>query len=74
MRAEKNIRLATLAQRIGVSRQIVYEWESGSKSPDRDKVFILAEILGQEVLQRFSREALAKQGMLDESAPGPEAA
>src|SRR5690606_22331341 len=38
--------LAELGRRVGVSRQTVYDWESGRSAPKRSRVQTVADVLG----------------------------
>lgn len=48
---------AQLAEKLRVSRQAVTAWESGEQAPDRDKMFLLADLLGTTVTDHFATEA-----------------
>lgn len=54
----------------GVSRQAVTAWELGTGAPAREAMFLLATLLGDEVVSRFAMEAVSRCA----DAPGPEAA
>jgi len=49
-----------LAQKIGVERAVVSQWESGSRRPTYNNMCLLEDILGPEVLEQFSAEVRAK--------------
>ncbi|MDJ1480250.1 helix-turn-helix transcriptional regulator [Cytophagaceae bacterium YF14B1] len=42
----KNMKVAEIASRLGVSNQTVYDYESGRSTPPSDKIKILSEIFG----------------------------
>lgn len=70
LRKSKGLTLDALATVIGTSKPVVSQWESKTKDPGRDMVFLLADVLGQEVLHRFAEETRCKAT----TQPGPEAA
>ena len=45
LRKENNLSQEQLADRLGVSRQAVSKWESGSSYPDMDKMIQICNIL-----------------------------
>ncbi len=46
LRKEKNLSQEALAEALGVSRQSVSKWESGSAIPDTDKIVAMSELFG----------------------------
>jgi len=46
LREEKGISQETLAEMLGVSRQAISKWESGTAFPETDKMITLCEIFG----------------------------
>lgn len=63
MRAQKGVSQASAARELQVARQTLAAWEAGRKSPDRENVFRLADLLGPEVLTHFEAEVRAKGGV-----------
>lgn len=57
LRQKKGLTLAAVATVLGTAKAVVSGWETGSKDPGRDMVFILSDLLGPEVLDRFAEEA-----------------
>lgn len=45
-----------VAGKLNVSRDAVYKWESGDLNPTPANIFGLAEIFGDEVIERFRAE------------------
>ncbi|MBQ4604705.1 MAG: helix-turn-helix domain-containing protein [Clostridia bacterium] len=46
LRKEKNLSQEAFAEALGVSRQSVSKWESGSALPDTDKIIAMSELFG----------------------------
>jgi transcriptional regulator with XRE-family HTH domain len=61
MRKSKGLTLADVASALGTAKAVVSQWELCTKDPGRDMVFILADLLGPEVLDHFAVEARKRQ-------------
>lgn len=46
LRKEKGLSQEAFAEALGVSRQSVSKWESGSALPDTDKIIAMSELFG----------------------------
>ena len=51
LRKENNLSQEQLADRLGVSRQAVSKWESGSSYPDMDKMIQICNILNRRFIR-----------------------
>ena len=65
LRRQKGLSQEELAERLGVSRQAVSKWESGSATPDVDRLLALSKFYGVTMDDLFKE---------DSSAPGGEGA
>ncbi len=61
LRQEKNLSQGDLAELLDVSRQSVSKWETGTASPDLDKIIKLSEIFGISIDELVKGEALPKK-------------
>jgi len=59
-RKHKGLTHRGLAALLGVSHVAVVQWESGTRRPSYDRILMLADLLGPEVLANFEAEARAK--------------
>lgn len=57
LRSENNISEEQLAEKLGVTVQSVFDWESGAASPDAEKLAALSELFS------ISADALVKDGV-----------
>lgn len=62
LRKKKGWSQEQLAEQLGISRQSVSKWESGTSVPDLDKIIRMSEIFG------VSTDYLLKEGMEEQSA------
>lgn len=67
LRKSKGLTQQALAEEIGVSRQAICEWESGSAMPDPDKILALSAFFG------VSTDALLKDESVQAALPEPPA-
>ncbi len=58
LRTEKNLSQGDLAELLDVSRQSVSKWETGSASPDLDKIIKLSEFFGVSIDDLVKGESL----------------
>ncbi len=58
LRTAKNLSQGDLAELLEVSRQSVSKWETGSSSPDLDKIIKLSEIFGVSIDELVKGESL----------------
>lgn len=55
MRKQRNISIQELANLIGVTRQTVYRWESGERTPDVVTLIRLVRLLGGNIKELFEK-------------------
>ena len=53
LRKQRNISIQELADLMGVTRQTIYRWESGERSPDVVTLFRLLRLLGGSIEELF---------------------
>ncbi len=58
-RERKGMSLGELAYRVGVSRRMIYEYESGRADATLDVALKLIKILGDEILERLNLESIS---------------
>ena len=56
LRKQRGYSARALAQAVGVSKEIVYRWESGATNPTDENKAALASVLGEDVYQHFETE------------------
>jgi len=60
-RKEQGMTQAALAEKLGISDQVVSKWESGKSMPDLDKISELCGYLGIDVNELLSGEKLTME-------------
>ena len=61
LRKEKNLSQEALAEALGVSRQSVSKWESGTALPDTDKIVAMSELFGVSTDYLLKNDAVATE-------------
>lgn len=57
LRLRQNLSQEALAKKVGTTQAAVAMWESGARIPRTDKIPVLAEALGCNVADLFSKQA-----------------
>lgn len=65
----KNVSVDDLAEKLGVSRQTVYDWESGKSEPRKEKLYKLQQILGLDA-KHHTEEFTVNNGDGESLEPG----
>ncbi len=74
LRKESGLSQETFAEKLGVSRQSVSKWESGTALPDTDKIIAMSELFGVSTDYILKNDASeADVPMPEEAADGPTA-
>ena len=61
LRKEKNLSQEAFAEALGVSRQSVSKWESGSALPDTDKIVAMSELFGVSTDYLLKNDSVASE-------------
>lgn len=59
LRKQVGLSAESLAEKLGVTKETVFRWESGHKRPAHEHLFKLEAILGPEVVEKFRQESAA---------------
>lgn len=70
LRKQRGLSQEQLGDMIGVSRQAVSKWESGSSTPELDKLLALSDYFGISLDHLVGREAVASAPAAPAYAPG----
>ncbi len=65
LRKEKNISQEQLAEKLGVTRQSVSKWESGTSYPEMDKIVILCKIFNCDIDTIINKDVMEEKKKKD---------
>lgn len=61
LRKEKNISQEQLAEKLGVTRQSVSKWESGTSYPEMDKIVTLCKIFNCDIDTIINKDVMEEK-------------
>lgn len=61
LRKDHHLSQEELAQKLNVSRQCIHKWESGSVTPDRDKIIAISKLFHVSLDELLKKEASQMQ-------------
>ena len=71
LRKEKGLSQETFAEALGVSRQSVSKWESGSALPDTDKIIAMSELFGVSTDYLLKDDAVSTESVTYNTPENP---